>query len=292
MKGWHFSRSIKDLLEWFAIPALSAVLPWRTCFSLYRRFAANDQLVENTATSFAAAQYHNKASNSASWASEFRLTHIVDRADAILSRFRSNRWLDKHLVVSGDSWPEGAFVGITYHFGAGLWAIRHLCRHERTASFLSARFDGNFFGDAKLRYAYARFRMREVSRAGHADVIYTGGSVERIRTSLAEGTAVLGLIDVPPSQASGDFGEVEFLGRAARFPLGLLLLARDACVPVALFTASISADGTRRLHIRKIEGEILAQLRQITNELDRLLDEQPAAWHRWADVSAFFNVPD
>src|SRR5207249_8292228 len=79
------------------------------------------------------------------WAAAYRLIQLIDRADMWLSRFRSDRWIDHHLEVEGDAWPDRPFVGITFHYGAGLWSIRHLCPNGRRASFLSLRFEPGFF---------------------------------------------------------------------------------------------------------------------------------------------------
>src|SRR5207249_8188281 len=150
------------------------------------------------------------------------------------------------------AWPDRPLVGITFHYGAGLWSIRHLCPNGRRASFLSLRFEPGFFKGAPLQHAHARARIREVERAGRAPVIYTGGSVAEMRAALGRGVCILRLIDVPLGRAHSGM-PVQFIGDRAWFPTGLLRLARIANVPVAVYTMGCDrATGKRKLHIRRL----------------------------------------
>lgn len=224
------------------------------------------------------------------WARDYRLVHLVDRADGYLSRFRSNDWLDRYVSLSGDAWPNEAFVGVTFHYGAGLWSIRDLRRHGQRASFLSTRFDAASFPGAGIRYLAACWRMWEVARIGGAPVIYTGGSVDRIRAALADGISVLGLIDVPAAQTILTT-QVRFLDRVARFPPGLIRIARAANVPLVLFLMSIDMKtGVRQLLVRQIVSETDENAMEIIiRELEGALRIHAASWHRWGDAPMFFK---
>ena len=291
----------RDVLEWLLLPMVSAVLPWRWSFRLYRRVAQSDWLFRDATRSvLAGVTAWRPPANPAAWAAAYRLTQLIDRADMWLSRFRSDRWIDHHLDVEGDAWPDGPFVGITFHYGAGLWSIRHLCRNGRRASFLSLRFGPGFFKSAPLQRAYAHARMREAERAGRAPVIYTGGSVAEMRAALRRGVCIVGLIDVPPGRAHSGM-PVQFLGDRAWFPTGLLRIAHIENVPVAVYTIGCDREtGKRKINIRRLPAPAHDAsesandeecLHMIARELEQAIAADPPAWHAWADLPLFREAP-
>ena len=295
-------HATREALEWVLLPAVSAVLPWRWSFRLYRRVAQSDWLFRSATRSVLAAVTAWRApANPAAWAAAYRLTHLVDRADLWLSRFRSDRWIDNHLKFEGDAWPDEPFVGITFHYGAGLWSIRHLCRNGRRASILWLRFEPDIFKDAPLQHAHARARIREAERAARARVIYTGGSsVAEMRAALRRGGCILGLIDVPPGRARSSM-PVQFLGDQAWFPTGLLRLARIENVPVAVYTVGFDrTTGERKLHIRRLPAigrdasdaaSDKQRLQGTARELELAIIADAPAWHAWADLPLFRQTP-
>jgi len=292
-------HAARDALEWLLLPAVSAVVPWRWGFRFYCRVAQSDRLFgAATRSVLAASAARRPPAEPTAWAAAYRLVQLIDRADLWLSRFRSDRWIDRHLEVEGDAWPDRPFVGITFHYGAGLWAIRHLCRGGRRASFLSLRLERGFARGSLLPHAYARARLREVERAGRAPVIYTRGSFAEMRAALGRGVSILGLIDIPPGRAHSGM-PVQFLGDRAWFPTGLLRLARIENVPVAVFTLGCDrATGKRKLHIRCLPAHDPGasendeeRLQIIARELEQAIDADPPAWHAWADLPLFRQAP-
>jgi hypothetical protein len=277
-----------DALECFLLPALAIVLPWPLCFSFFV-WVSKHEWIFNSATTMAAKAARGRipAADTPAWSARFRLIQLVDRADFYLSRFRSNRWLGRHMHVHGDQWPRSPFMGVTFHFGAGLWAIRHLCQGEARASFLSARFGRATFSGRALLYLYALLRNQEVVRAGKAPVIFTGGSTGRIREAWRSGASVLGLIDVPARQTH-EVLPVQFRGRTAWFPSGLLRIALAEGVPVVLFTARVSRRGGRELRIKRLDTLLIDDLlQQVVSALEEEINADSAAWHRWADMDLF-----
>lgn len=279
-------------LDWFVLP-LCAVLPWRVTFRALRRIARFDWLMRDaTRAALAGIGLWRAPEDPVAWSAGNRLTHLVDRGDVWVSRFRSDRWMDRHLVVDGDPWPDGPFIGITFHYGQGLWSLRHLCRGGRRATLLSTRFDSAYFGRAPLLYGFALVRAREVERVMRAPITYTGRSVTEMRAALASGVSVIGLIDVPPGQTRGA-EPVEFLDQRAWFPRGLLVLARRANVPAVVYTLNCDRhSGLRRLHIRQVsEGSDEERLRTVVQLLEAALIADTSSWHRWADLAAFREAP-
>lgn len=287
------SRSLKHFLEWVLLPGLAALTPWNLCFQLYRWLCLSPRLFrEETASLVAAAAQARPDLDPRRLARDIRLVQLLDRADIYLARFRSDRWMDRHLEVHGDPWPEAPFVAVFFHYGMGLWAIRHLCRDGRRAAFLSAPAGPAAFGRDRLRYLMARWRLREVARAGRMPVVYTGGSMPKARRVLQDGNILVGAIDTPPAHTRGKPMRATLLGETAWFPGGLLRLAREANVPLAVFTVDADHRGNYRLVIRRIEADSdQARLDQIIAVLDERLQAKPACWHFWHLQPLFRQQP-
>ena len=286
---------ITEFAGWMAWPPLVAFLPGRLAHRLCLWLAGRPRLFpldQADALPTVPDASGSSASIREQWRARHRLIHLVDRADAWLSRFRPDKWLDEAVDQRGDEWPQAPFVAVTFHFGAGLWALRDIARQRGPIAFLSTRFDRSAFRASPIAYYAARWRMGEVARAGGAPVVYTGGSRRAMRVALARGVSVAGLIDVPPGQTRG-FLPVSFLGETAWFPCGLVELARDAEVPLVAFAMGLSGDSMRRvLTIRVIgPGPIEVQLAEVVGLLEAAIAEDPSAWHRWRDLQAFRQSP-
>ena len=144
----------KLFVELFLLPGLAAILPWRWSFRLFRGVANGRRLYPEVEWMVRGARSAGAADDEEGWRSALRLTRLFSFADLYLSMFRSDRWLRRHVDVSGN-WPRGAFLAVTYHWGAGLWALRHLKAHGKRTAFLSIRFDRATFQHSRLRYWYA-----------------------------------------------------------------------------------------------------------------------------------------
>lgn len=279
---------VRDALEWWVLPGLAVFLPWSWCFRFYRRCCMHPFLFrEKVDAALAQLPAALNTGQAGAWAARHRLVLLIDRADAFLSRFRGNRWLDRHVHRSGDPWPEVPFIGITFHFGAGLWSLRDICRHGRRISFVSIRFE-QFFRHARLAHCGALWRIREVARAGNAPVIYTGGSKQSIRDALADGVSVAGLIDVPATLAP-QASELDFLGASAWFPPGLLTLASERQTPVVVYAMDVDyTSGQRKLVVRRLVAENSgAQLAEAVGFLAHEIERNSPAWHNWPELQAF-----
>jgi hypothetical protein len=129
-------HAARDALEWLLLPAVSAVMPWRWSFRFYRRVAQSDRLfAAATRSVLAASAARRPPAEPTAWAAAYRLVQLIDRADLWLSRFRSDRWIDRHLDVEGNA-CQADHPSANLH-AAPVWAIRRLCRGSRRASLLS-----------------------------------------------------------------------------------------------------------------------------------------------------------
>ena len=281
----QISNFLRERWQFFVLPSFAAFLPWALCYRLFHSITWRHSCGIQTEFALQSAIENGFVPDHQQWIANYRLTQLIDRADAFLSRFRSDRWLQKHVTVEGDEWPTGPCIGITFHFGAGLWALRHLCNSRTKVAVLLARPDPSQQATA---LAYARFRAQEVERIACTPVIYTGGAKKIIRACLAAGDCVVGLIDVPPGFTQGEFCICNFLGRTCLFPLGLLRLADEAKVPVVLYVSTIRNNGDRLLRVTHIHGDAIRRMNQIVSLLEAHVRAEPTAWHMWATLKNFF----
>ncbi|TYC60144.1 hypothetical protein ETQ85_06450 [Zoogloea oleivorans] len=283
--------SLRRLIEHLLIPGAGALLPWPLYFRGLSRLASNPRLLfqECAAASEGYRAIFGITPNS-EWLRRYRLTILIDRADAFISATRSDRWLEKHVTITG-AWPTGPFVGITFHFGAGMWSLRHIRSTGLRAAFLSIRFSLASFGNKLIPYWIARFRMHEVRQAGNAPVIYTGGSIKSIRKAFEQGICVIGLIDVPPHQAEKGRLGMTLFGRPAALPSGLLEIAATEDVPATAFLMSVDwRTGKRTLDIFPVPpGSPSEQIGFMSTLLNDAITEKPEAWHLWLCAHCFLT---
>jgi hypothetical protein len=271
---------------------MAIFLPWPLCFRLYRYLSRCSWLYsEQTAQSLTEAQNIISVEQPARWRAAYRLIQLVDHADLYLSFFRSDRWMKKYLNLTGSDWPRNSpFLAITFHWGTGLWSLRHLRSQGMVTAFLSARFNKKTFANRLVAYYYSRLRTREVERIGLARVIYKGGSVPRLLEAFRLGKSVAALIDVPPGEAT--CLPIQLFQRRAWWPSGLVRLAVSGNIPVVAFTVSLDHQTGRR-HL-DITGSLPAHdqhqlMESLVGCFSEAISRDPPAWHFWWLVQEFFK---
>lgn len=272
----------RQIGECVALPALAMALPWPLAWRALRGLARRGRCF-GSETADAHSMYSNLgfAADVASWTLTHRLTRIVDHIDPALSAARSDRWMSRYVTVDGDRLPAGPCVFIGFHYGTAFWSLRYLRRNGYRVAFLSAILDGTRARVEPLRFAFSRWRQREVERAGGAPIIYVGGSAERIRTALREGISVLALIDVPEPTTSTV--PVKVLGHELQFPDGIVRIALTENVPLVGFVARLDcASGARHLRFSRLPDNPQRVMEALAVLLDSAIREDPASWHFWA----------
>lgn len=283
---------MRDVVE-LLLPALAAVLPWPFCFRLLGWLARWDWLYRH-ATHRALAQAKQRGwlgSDEREWARRRRLVTLVDHADFFLARTRSDAWLERYVQVQGH-WPKAGQPAIllTFHWGAGMWGLRHARLHGMQAHALAASLDKAHFKGRGVLHAYARARTACASAELGYPTLDATSSLRPVINALADKQQVLAVIDVPADAASAS-QTVTVLGLSARVPRGLLRLAVDRRVPVTLYLTGIDFDtGQRTLFIQTLGvfEDVDALAEQAFTLLDNALRESPPSWHFWSEAHRFF----
>ncbi len=289
----RWRTELRDLMELVLLPALAMVLPWRLCFRIFRRIARLDWLYRAPShAALAQAREYGWAMDDTDWLLKRRLVTLVDHADFYLSRTRSDAWIRRHVNIQG-VWPPGDVAGIvcTFHWGAGMWGLRHASAQGLQLHPLVAPLDGAHFEGRSVLHWYARARTAEVGRVLGCSALDVSASLRPVLRALIQSQQVVAAVDVPQDQVAAS-EPVQVLGRQMRVPSGLLRLAVERRVPVTLYLTGIDLhSGQRFLSVRTLgvrdDLNLLAQ--EIFRELDNAIQVEPPAWHFWSEAPRFFQ---
>ena len=285
----------RDLFELVVLPGLAALLPWSLAFRLLRRLArAMSPYADATNAALEQARARDWVGDAAHWLLVRRVVTLVDHADLYLARTRSDAWIARHMDVQGE-WPPAGQPGLicTFHWGTGMWGLRHARASGLKAHALVAPLKGSHFAGRGVRLAYARARTAEVTRSLGCPALDTSVSLRPALRALRRGEQVVAAIDVPADQVSAS-EEIGLLGMRARVPRGLLRLAVDERLPVTVYLTGLSVGtGRRLLRIHQLGVyEDLGQLMQdVFAFLDKAIREDPPAWHFWGEAGRIFVRP-
>jgi hypothetical protein len=286
-------RECRDLLELVLLPGLAALLPWRWCFALYRRLAHWRWLYRDACErAVREARARGVVDDEARWHWMQRLVRLVDHADYYLSRTRSNRWLARHVAVDG-AWPQPdrAAILCSFHWGAGMWALRSLAHAGLRPHPLVAPFNQAIFDDRVILGWYAPRRIAEVMRVLRQSALDASASLRSVISALRAEQQIAAITDVPSDQALAS-ESITLLGMPAHIPRGLLRLAIDQRVPVTVYVAGFDArTGQRQLRIVQfgIYDDLSVLIRDVFQHLDAAMAQDPAAWHLWSEAERFFS---
>lgn len=282
-----------QITELIVIPAVAALLPWSWTYRLLRQLSRFSWLYrEETELAEPAAIANGIFETGPVWRRHFRINKLIDGVDPWLIRFRSKRWMEKHLEVKG-SWPtDGPFVALSIHWGAGMWGIRHIQHNSQPVSVIARPVSewGTVFSTPKR--IYIEFYEREIERAGGTDITVTGpGLTKRMANQIEMGHGLLALLDVPKGKNEGGF-PVEFLGQPTYFATGIVNIAVKHNWPIVPYAIGVDfKTGKRQLEIRppiKV-ADTHDAVTQLAAYFDDVVRREPTLWLFWNLHDAFLS---
>lgn len=288
---------LRDALELVLVPALAIFLPWPICFSLFKGLARLPVLYRipvRRGLEQAAQRGWMATAESARWARDLRLVRLIDHADFYLMATRGTTWMKRYVQVDGH-WPEPGQAGLlcTFHWGAGMWALRHAREQGLRLHMLLARFDPGVFAGHPVMLNYGRWRTDAVAREGGCPTIDPTQAGAPLRAALASREHVMAAMDVPSDMVKST-EVVDFLGHRVSMPSGLVRLAFEQQVPVTLFSMGINLEtGQRHLRIRTLPpaSDSSQLMKQVFAEMDALVRQSPTHWHFWGEAERIFAAP-
>ena len=294
-RAWRrLLREARDLLEVVLLPGLAAVLPWPLCFAVFRRLANWQWLYrEACMPALAQAKARGHCHDDRAWAWERRLVTLLDHADHYLFRTRSDAWMARYVDVSGH-WGQADQAGLlwTFHWGAGLWALRHARVAGLRPNMVLDAPRGPDFAGRFVFGRYVRARMRSVELALERPIIFAPGAMAGVRSALAQQEQVALVMDVPEDQVKVT-RTTNILGQPVSVPAALADMAAAQALPVTVFFLGVDLHtGRRQLSVLPLgtpaEAGVLTDA--AFAHLDSLLKASPAAWHLWSEAPRFFTA--
>jgi lauroyl/myristoyl acyltransferase len=179
---------------------------------------------------------------------------------------------------------------LTFHIGGGFLLFPYLRSRGVAAHFLSIPLQRVHELNGRLQYLSGKFRLWSLEQAIGKEVIFVGGSKEKIRRILRDGGIVVALLDVTPEFLGlKEWAEVLFFDRPARFPTGLLSAAAQTHAAIVPFFGRIGDDMLRYLSFEEplsVANEN-DSLRSLVALLEMYIRRHPHEWHHWPAVQAF-----
>lgn len=290
----RLKQELRDLLELVLLPGIAALLPWTWCFALFKRMARWEWLYR-TSCEEALTQARQRGwggKNEAHWLWQRRLYTLVDHADLYLSLTRGNRWMGTHMKVTGE-WPVPGVAAVlcTFHWGAGMWGLRHAGGHHMNAHALVASLQARFFVGRWVLYRYAALRTGEVAKALGTETLDVSESLRPALRALQQQQPIMAAIDVPADMTESAM-PIRLLGMDAAVPRALLRLAVKQQVPVYVYITGLDTEtGKRWLHIKPMPdtNSLETMSQQVFSELEMLIAQDAPAWHFWGVAERFFK---
>lgn len=220
---------------------------------------------------------------------QLRLHRLIDLADYYQSWITTPGWLRRYWRVSGDPLPDAqqhpAVLFVTFHYGAGFWALRHFSQHGLSMAALY-RPPVARLGEW-LSTGFFWLRLRSIERLSGARPIRVGDSQSELlalaRRLMQDAGPVGVMPDIPVVQHKAVAANM--FGRRIYFAKALLRIVVKNDIPVVLYTSVADLrDGGRNLDIQVIyQHESVEQLAQtLADTLEAALRRDPTAWHLWA----------
>jgi hypothetical protein len=291
----RFRRNASDLCGLFLFPLVVAALPWRIGLRVVKRLARNARTFRVEAdAAWNVARHHQDNVDAFEWKERYRLLRWIERADTYLTLARSETWWRRHVDVVGE-WPSPDKPGLflTYHWGAGHWVWKLLHARGIRAYFLARRPVLGDLGISRVALWYGKLRAWGFSRIGSRGPLYTGGSTQRLRSVMADGESIVGMLDLP-AQISQRPRRVTLLGDEAILPSRLIEIVKDDAAFIVLFSCGINFDsGRRELRIETLQVplDVDSVLARYSEHLSARLREAPEYWMMWHEAEAIFVAP-
>ena len=284
----------RDTVELYLLPGLVIFLPWPWSFALFKHIVKVPALYrEDAVPAMANAQRFGLVDDPVQWLRCRKLVALVDHADHFLARTRSNRWMARYIDVQG-AWPVAGIPGMlcTFHWGAGMWSLRHARQAGMNAHSLVAPMDGTHFNGRPVLHAYIQSRVKTVSIELGVDALDVSQSMKPALKALRSCEQVLAAIDVPADSVDASV-DTEILGVRMRMPKGLLRVAADHGLPVTLFMLGLDVHTGRRT-LRLLTLPVETNTEQLAQNVFRHLDDairsDPWAWHFWSQINRFVTT--
>lgn len=291
----RLAREWRAFSERVLVPGLAACLPVQPGHSFLQSLARNHSLLKSgidDAWNIFERYSDQLGVGEQAFKERHRLYWLIDFTDLFLLQSRSNQWLEKNVRLIGDPLPEdGPIMALTFHFGAGMWAMRVFGQTRLRMRWLHAPVEETFSKEHFVLSTLGKLRIREVEHATGYIPIPTGGSYGEMSRWIDQGGSITALIDAP-HMGRRSTRKTKVLGLDFHLADGLARLASEKRVPVYLYSTTLAKDNFRRdLRLKGPIQPLNAQgiMDAVGSFMDNEIRRDPAAWHCWPYLDGFIR---
>jgi hypothetical protein len=238
------------------------------------------------------AQQTGYAPDPEAFATRMRLRLLVEHMDGFLVVLRGRRFLQRHVIVSGDPLPsKGPLLLIGTHYGCGYWFVPYLRSRGIALNIIGPNLDALRRSLSLLSYLYVRMRHRLLEIAAGRPLLYRGNAGKAMREVLAQRQVGFALADMPTSR--DDAIPVRIAGQPTRLAQSLFEIAAAQSAPAYIFWSDTDFDtGQRRMHFTQLRDNLPPQqVQAFAAMLDELIAGDPSGWRFWSIATEFFTLP-
>lgn len=293
-------KEFKQLLGHTLLASIVLLLPWALAYAVLRfstRFGFGKTEFESAAV--ANMQRFGYAANTYLSIRQIRLHRLIDLADFYKSRWMTQSWLRRYWRVSGAPLPDAqqhpAVLFVTFHYGAGFWALRYFQQHQLSMAALYRPPPRPKIGE-RFDYYFFWWRLRSIFRLTGTKPIRVGDQKSELSAlvrRLLQARLPVGVMpDIPTAVDQAVVADI--LQHKIYFATALLRLAVKKNIPIVLYTSVLDlTDGGRNVHLQVLDEhtsvEDLAQV--LADCLAAAIEKDPTAWHLWPWAHEIFKAP-
>lgn len=293
-------KELKHLLAHSLLACTVLLLPWSVAYAVLRfatRFGVGQS--EFDASALSNMQRLGYGHNQPLTLRQIRLHRLIDLADFYKAKWMTKGWLRRYWRLSGDSLPDPqqhpAVLFVTFHYGAGFWALRYFKQHQLSMAALYRPPPEPARGE-RFNYYFFWWRLRTIFRLTGTKPIRVGDQKSELSAlvrRLTQARLPVGVMpDIPTSAQQAV--PAELLQHKIYFASALLRLVVKRNIPIVLYTSVLDlTDGGRNVHLQTLYNyssvEALAQT--LADCLGAAIDKDPTAWHLWPWAHEILKKP-
>ncbi|MFP6663496.1 MAG: hypothetical protein VCC00_04780 [Deltaproteobacteria bacterium] len=221
----------------------------------------------------------------------FLASLACDDLDALTAALWPRAWRERSFIVEGAGYlpPAGPLVVASFHLSGGFRVFDALAARGFRPAFLRVPFSGE---GSRYQRIIERARAVHFRRVLGDRLIEVGPQArERLRAHLAEGGAVVALLDVAPASLGlRDTATAVLFGREVRLAVGLMRLAVDTGASVLPYEGRIENDARILRFHPPVTGSTPEEiLRATVAALELVIRQRPWDWQGWLDFEVFLE---
>lgn len=292
-------KEIKQLLGHSLLAGMVLLLPWSLTYALLRfstRLGFGKTEFESAAV--VNMQRFGYASNPYLSARQLRLHRLIDLADFYKSWWMPRAWLRRYWRVSGDPLPNAqhypAVLFVTFHYGAGFWALRYFQQHDLSMAALYRPPPPPKVGE-RFHYCFFWWRLRSILRLTGTAPIRVGDQKSELNAlvrRLVKARLPVGVMPDIPTAADHAVA-ADMLQHKIYFASALLRLVIKKNIPIVLYTSVLDlTDGGRNVHLQVLDqySSVEALAQNLADCLAAAIEADPTAWHLWPWAHEVFKA--